>query len=144
MCEGMVTVGQAARRCPVSRGIFFRRVKSGEIRASRKPGGHCRILKKDPESFVLEKGIYPLAYNHSSRKTSSSLIMNPVLGNCSRGASNPASMKRKQRQTASRGRCFQLIPRYRPSQDAMWRRAKSGFCLPGQTAVWQSLSIWTL
>ncbi len=68
MTEDMVTVGQAARYCGVSRGTLFRRVKSGEIRASRTPGGHYRILKKDLESFILEKGMYPLAHNHSSRK----------------------------------------------------------------------------
>ncbi|MBW2312021.1 MAG: response regulator [Deltaproteobacteria bacterium] len=68
MNEDMFTVGQAAKYCGVSRKTLFRQVKSGKIKASRTPGGHYRILKKDLESFILEKGMYPLAHNHSSRK----------------------------------------------------------------------------
>jgi len=68
MNEDMYTVGQAAKYCAVSRKTLFRRVKSGEIKASRTPGGHYRILKKDLESYVLEKGMYPLANNLSLSK----------------------------------------------------------------------------
>jgi len=68
MTKEMLTVGQAAAYCGLSRKTLFRRVKSGEIRASRTPGGHYRILKKDLESFILEKGMYPLAHKHFSRK----------------------------------------------------------------------------
>ena len=38
------------------------------MKASRTPGGHYRISQKDLGSFVIEKGMYPLADNHSSDK----------------------------------------------------------------------------
>ena len=83
------------------RETVFRRVKSGEIRAPCTPGGHYRILIKDLEGFVLEKGMYSLAYKHSSSKI---LIVDdaPRFGRCSPEPSDLTSMKRKQRQTASR------------------------------------------
>lgn len=68
MNEDMYAIGQAAEYCAVSQKTLFRRVKSGEIKASRTPGGHYRILKKDPESYVLEKGMYALTYNRSLSK----------------------------------------------------------------------------
>ncbi|MBW1711102.1 MAG: response regulator [Deltaproteobacteria bacterium] len=68
MTKDMLTVGQAAAYCGLSRKTLFRYVKAGGIKASRTPGGHYRILKKDLESFILEKGMYPLAHNHSTRK----------------------------------------------------------------------------
>jgi len=68
MTKDMLTVGQAAAYCGVSRKTLFRHVKAGGIKASRTPGGHYRIQKKDLESFILEKGMYPLAHNHASRK----------------------------------------------------------------------------
>jgi len=115
MTEDMVTVGQAAKYCGVSRKTLFRQVKSGKIKASRTPGGHYRILKKDLESFILEKGMYPLAHNHSSRKKFSSLMMIPRSGSCLPGPSNLTSMKRKRRQAASRPG-----PRFLSSNPALW------------------------
>jgi len=68
MTKDMLTVGQAAAYCGLSRKTLFRHVKAGGIKASRTPGGHYRILKKDLESYILEKGMYPLAHNLSSGK----------------------------------------------------------------------------
>ena len=43
--------------------------KSGELKASLTPGGQYRILKKDLEFFVREKGMYPLAsYQPAGKK----------------------------------------------------------------------------
>ncbi|OQY02545.1 MAG: hypothetical protein B6I22_13480 [Desulfobacteraceae bacterium 4572_123] len=68
MNNSIYTVGQAADYCSVSRGTLLRCVKSGKLKASRTPGGHYRISKKDLEDFALEKGMYPLANNRSSMK----------------------------------------------------------------------------
>ena len=43
-------------------------VNSGELKASRTPGGHYRILKGDLEDFTIKKKMYPLVHNHSSHK----------------------------------------------------------------------------
>ena len=43
-------------------------VNSGELKASRTPGGHYRILKEDLEDFIIKKKMYPLAHNRSSNK----------------------------------------------------------------------------
>ena len=40
--------------------------KSRDLRASQTPGGHFRILRKDLDSFIVERGMYPLADNFSS------------------------------------------------------------------------------
>ena len=64
----MYTIPQAAKYCSISRGTLWRCVKSGDLKASLTPGGHYRILKKDLESFMFEKGMYPLANPHSPRK----------------------------------------------------------------------------
>jgi len=66
--EEVFSIPQAAKYCAVSRWTLSKCVKSGELKASRTPGGHYRILKKDLESFILEKGMYPLANNLSSSK----------------------------------------------------------------------------
>ena len=41
-------------------------VNSGELRASRTPGGHHRILKEDLEEFIIKKKLYPLIHKRSS------------------------------------------------------------------------------
>ena len=61
----LFTIPQAAKYCSISRTTLWRWVKSGKLKASLTPGGHYRILKKDMESFILEKGMYPLANNQS-------------------------------------------------------------------------------
>ena len=63
----MLSIPQAARYCSISRVTLWRWVKSGDLRASLTPGGHHRILKKDLEAFIFEKGMYPLANNRSLR-----------------------------------------------------------------------------
>ena len=66
MKEDLYTVGQAAEHCSLSRGTVWRYIKSKDLRASQTPGGHFRILKKDLDIFIVEKGMYPLANNLSS------------------------------------------------------------------------------
>ena len=61
MNEDVFSIPQAARFCAMSRGSIWKYVKSGELKASLTPGGQYRILKKNLESFVREKGMYPLA-----------------------------------------------------------------------------------
>ena len=68
MKEELFTVGQAAKYCSLSRGTVWRYIKSGDLRASQTPGGHFRILIKDLNSFIVERGMYPLANNLSSNK----------------------------------------------------------------------------
>ena len=43
-------------------------VNSGELKASRTPGGHYRILKEDLEDFIVKKKMYPSVHNSSSNK----------------------------------------------------------------------------
>ena len=43
-------------------------VNSGELKASRTPGGHYRVLKEDLEDFIVKKNMYPLVHNRSSNK----------------------------------------------------------------------------
>jgi len=66
MKNELYTVGQAAEYCSLSRGTVWRYVKSGDLKASQTPGGHFRILRKDLDSFIVAKGMYPLANNLSS------------------------------------------------------------------------------
>ena len=68
MIKDMYTIGKAAEYCSISRGTLWRWVKFGELRASRTPGGHYRILKDDLEGFIIKKGMYPLAYMRFSKK----------------------------------------------------------------------------
>ena len=69
MNDKLYTIGKAAEYCSLGKDTLRRHIRSGGLIASRTPGGHFRILKKDLESFVLEKGMYPLAhYISSSRK----------------------------------------------------------------------------
>ena len=68
MKSDLYTVGQAAEHCSLSRGTVWRYIKSGDLRASQTPGGHFRILRKDLDSFIVERGMYPLASNFSLNK----------------------------------------------------------------------------
>ncbi len=68
MNNKLYTIGKAAEYCSLGKDTLRRHIRSGDLTASRTPGGHYRILKKDLESFVLEKGMYPLANNRSSSR----------------------------------------------------------------------------
>ncbi len=59
--KNILTIPEAAKYCAVDRVTMWRWVKSGLLRASVTPGGHHRIVKEDLESFLVEKGMYPLA-----------------------------------------------------------------------------------
>ena len=61
MEKDILTIPEAARHCAVDRVTMWRWVKSGLLRASVTPGGHHRIVKDDMESFLMEKGMYPLS-----------------------------------------------------------------------------------
>jgi len=63
------SIPQAAKYCFLSRGTIWKYVKSGELKASLTPGRQYRIISKDLESFMRDKGMYPLAnYQPSSKK----------------------------------------------------------------------------
>ncbi len=66
MKNDLYTVGQAAEYCSLSRGTVWRYIKSKDLKASQTPGGHFRILRKDLDIFIVERGMYPLANNFSS------------------------------------------------------------------------------
>ena len=68
MNEEILTIPQAAKYCAISRWTLRKFVKSGDLKAARTPGGNYRILKSDLESFIYEKGMYPLVHNRSSSK----------------------------------------------------------------------------
>ena len=63
------SIPQAAEYCSLSRGTIWKYVKSGELKASLTPGRQYRIISKDLESFMRDKGMYPLAnYQPSNKK----------------------------------------------------------------------------
>jgi len=66
--DEIFSIPQAAKRCAISRWTLMKCVNSGELKASRTPGGHYRILKEDLEDFIIKKKMYPLAHNRSSDK----------------------------------------------------------------------------
>jgi len=66
--DEILSIPQAAKRCAISRWTLMKCVNSGELKASRTPGGHYRILKEDLEDFIIKKKMYPLVHNHSSNK----------------------------------------------------------------------------
>ena len=66
--KDILTIPQAAEYCGVGRMTMWRWVKDGHIDVSVTPGGHHRIRKEDMESFLLIKGMYPLAQKHFPRK----------------------------------------------------------------------------
>ncbi|MBW2590349.1 MAG: helix-turn-helix domain-containing protein [Deltaproteobacteria bacterium] len=62
------TIPQAAKYCAISRWTLMKCVNSGELKVSRTPGGHYRILKEDLEDFIIKKKMYPLVNKRSSNK----------------------------------------------------------------------------
>lgn len=65
----MFTIPKAAKYCSISRGTIWRYVKSGDLKAFLTPGGHHRILKKDLEAFMHEKGMhFPHRTDHGGEK----------------------------------------------------------------------------
>ena len=69
MNQHIFSIPQAAKLCALSRGTLWKYAKSGELKTSLTPGGQYRILKKDLESFMRAKGMYPLAnYQPAGKK----------------------------------------------------------------------------
>ena len=66
--DEIFSIPQAAKRCAISRWTLMKCVNSGELKVSRTPGGHYRILKEDLEDFIIKKKMYPLVHNNSSNK----------------------------------------------------------------------------
>ena len=62
--KDILTIPEAAKYCAVDRTTMWRWIKSGNLQVSVTPGGHHRILKQDLESFLVDKGMYPLARKH--------------------------------------------------------------------------------
>ncbi|MBT3312118.1 MAG: response regulator [Desulfobacteraceae bacterium] len=68
MENDILSIPQAAKHCAVSRVTLWKFVKSGEIKASRTPGGHYRINKDDLQSFISNKNLYSISNNQSGDK----------------------------------------------------------------------------
>jgi excisionase family DNA binding protein len=66
--DEIFSIPQAAKRCAISRWTLMKCVNSGELKASRTPGGHFRILKEDLEDFIIKKKMYPLLQKRFSKK----------------------------------------------------------------------------
>jgi len=67
--QDLLSIPQAAKYCSLSRGTIWKYVKSGELKASLTPGRQYRIISKDLELFMREKGMYPFAqYQPASKK----------------------------------------------------------------------------
>ncbi len=66
--DEIFSIPQAAKRCAISRWTLMKCVNSGELQASRTPGGHYRILKEDLEDFIIKKKMYPLVQKRFSNK----------------------------------------------------------------------------
>ncbi len=66
--DEIFSIPKAAKRCAISRWTLMKCVNSGELKASRTPGGHYRILKEDLEDFIIKKKMYPLVHNNYSNK----------------------------------------------------------------------------
>ncbi len=60
MNKDILTIPQAAGYCSLSRVTLWKYAKLGILKASRTPGGHFRVHRKDLESFMRAKSIYPL------------------------------------------------------------------------------------
>ncbi len=52
MAEKLLTTGQAAELCSVTRDTVLRWVRSGQLKGTRTPGGHYRIDPKDVEDVM--------------------------------------------------------------------------------------------
>ncbi len=57
MQHTILSIPEAANYSAVSRWTIWKYVRSGELKASRTPGGHYRILKADLLAFMREKGM---------------------------------------------------------------------------------------
>ncbi len=57
MKEDVLSLGKAAEICTITRWTLWSYVKSGELKASRTPGGHYRVTKKDLYDFIHNKGM---------------------------------------------------------------------------------------
>ncbi|MDY6954055.1 MAG: response regulator [Thermodesulfobacteriota bacterium] len=66
MKNEVFTIPEAAKYCAISRVTLWKYVKSGDLKASLTPGGHYRVAKKDLETFIFEKGMFPLGNALSS------------------------------------------------------------------------------
>jgi len=53
----MLSLGKAAQICAVTRWTLWSYVKAGELPASRTPGGHYRVSRKDLDEFIHRKGL---------------------------------------------------------------------------------------
>jgi excisionase family DNA binding protein len=62
------SIPKAAKYCAISRWTLMKCVNAGELRVSRTPGGHYRILKEDLEDFIIKKKMYPLVHKRFSNK----------------------------------------------------------------------------
>lgn len=63
MQNNIFSIPEAAKYSAVSRWTIWKYVRSGELKASRTPGGHYRILKAELEQFMHKKGMYPMSTN---------------------------------------------------------------------------------
>jgi excisionase family DNA binding protein len=63
--DEILSIPQAAKRSAVSRWTLMKCVNSGELKASRTPGGHYRIRKEDLDDFAIKKKMYPVTHNRS-------------------------------------------------------------------------------
>jgi excisionase family DNA binding protein len=66
--KDVFTIPRAAEYCSIHRVTLWRWVKSGELKSFHTPGGHFRILKRDLESFMREKGMLFPFHKHSNKK----------------------------------------------------------------------------
>jgi excisionase family DNA binding protein len=69
MDKEYISLPQAAKICAISRWTLRSYVKSGEINASRTPGGHYRIAQKDLTAFISKMGMHPPANSRAAAKT---------------------------------------------------------------------------
>lgn len=68
MQNTIFSIPEAAQYSAVSRWTIWKYVRSGDLKASRTPGGHYRILKEDLERFMNKKGMYPMSVNDFPHK----------------------------------------------------------------------------
>lgn len=68
MDKEIFTLPQAAKYCSLSRSTLWKYVRSGDLRASLTPGRHYRIHRRDLESFLRKKGMYPFSSSEPHEK----------------------------------------------------------------------------